>query len=409
MSRISTNIPALTASFQLNRNVFQLNTSLNRLATGLKINRGADNPAGLIASENLRSQLRGLEAASANIDRAGAVLSVAESGMGQVGSLLRDLDGLVVAAANTAGMSKGERQALQLQANSILQTIDRLGGNTAFAGNKQLDGGMAFVLSEVSSQVADVRVTGASLAGGESVQVDVAVTQAAEQGQAALDFNGAQVDLGGSGGSFVFSVEGEMGEVEITVASGATLEDVAAAVNANVSETGVEASVEDGRVVVGGDAYGSESFVSVEIVDDGGASGGSTGVYTFVEGDPSQIDLASQVAFAVNALVRDDGRDVAGTINGQLAYGQGTTLSVSSEALSISVTLGTGAAGPGQANAVSTGTLYGAMTITGGPTFQIAGNAGPGGRVGFGIPEVSTRTLGRSGSGSSASSSMVVS
>jgi flagellin len=403
VSRISTNIPALTASFQLNRNVFRLNTSLNRLATGLKINRGADNPAGLIASENLRSHLRGLEAASSNIDRAHAVLSVAETGMSQVGSLLRDLDGLVVAAANTAGMSKGERQALQLQADSILQTIDRLGVSTGFAGSKQLDGSRAFVMSDVSSQVADVTVTGASLAGGESVLVDVAVTQAAEKAQVALDFDGAQVDLGSSGDTFVFSVEGELGEVELTVTSGATLEDVAAAVNAHSSEVGVEASVEDGRVVLRGDSYGSESFVSVEILDDGGAAGGTTGVYTFVEGDPAQVDVASQVAFAVSATVRDEGRDVAGTINGQLGFGEGTTLSVSSQSLSISISLGTGAVGPGQANAVSTGTLYGALTITGGPTFQIAADAGPAGRIGFGLPEVSTRTLGRSGSGSSTS------
>ena len=178
MSRISTNIPALRANFALNRNVFRLNTSLNRLATGLRINRGADDPAGLISSQNLLSHLRGLEAASSNIDRAHAVLGVAESGMSEVGSLLRDLNGLVVSAANTAGMSKGERQALQMQANSILQAIDRLGGSTSFAGSKQLDGSRAFVLSDVSSQVSSVSVHGSNLAGGESVQVSVTVTQA---------------------------------------------------------------------------------------------------------------------------------------------------------------------------------------------------------------------------------------
>ncbi|MCH8887832.1 MAG: hypothetical protein IIC13_14705, partial [SAR324 cluster bacterium] len=76
------------------------------------------------------------------------------------------------------------------------------------------------------------------------------------------------------------------------VASGATLEDVAASVNSHTGETGVEASVEDGRVVLRSESFGSDTFVSVEIVDDGGVTGTTTGVYTFVEGDAAQIDLA---------------------------------------------------------------------------------------------------------------------
>ena len=123
MSRISTNVPALTANFALNRNVFRLNTSLNRLATGLRINRGADDPAGLIASQNLLSHLRGLEAASSNIDRAHAVLGVAETGLSQVCSLLRDLNGPVVSAAHPARLAKGERQAPQAQDHPIITTL----------------------------------------------------------------------------------------------------------------------------------------------------------------------------------------------------------------------------------------------------------------------------------------------
>ena len=66
MSRINTNVTALISSRILNNNNADLNQSLQRLSTGLRINRGADDPAGLIASENLRKQIRGTEVAIKN-------------------------------------------------------------------------------------------------------------------------------------------------------------------------------------------------------------------------------------------------------------------------------------------------------------------------------------------------------
>ncbi|MCH9057966.1 MAG: flagellin, partial [Planctomycetes bacterium] len=273
---IGSSSPGLLNS--LNRSTFQINRTLNRLATGLAIRRAADNPAGLIASENLRSQLSALEAASRNIDRAHGVLAVAETGLSEVGNLLRKLDGLVVAAANTGGMSKSERQALQLEADSILQAINRTGASTIFAGQRQLDGSRSFVVSDVSSQISAVTVTSSNLAGGESLRVDIAVTQAAERAQVALDFSGTTVELAQPGETLVFRVRGGAGEVELNVSSGTTLEEVTATINAHTGETGVEATVEDGRVVLRSGAYGGDETVTVEIVDDGQVTGATTGI-----------------------------------------------------------------------------------------------------------------------------------
>jgi flagellin len=80
MSRINTNIPSLVAQRVLNKNNVGLNTSLNRLSTGLKINTGKDDPAGLIASENLRSTKVAIGAAIQNISRANNVIATAEGG-----------------------------------------------------------------------------------------------------------------------------------------------------------------------------------------------------------------------------------------------------------------------------------------------------------------------------------------
>ncbi|RMD64654.1 MAG: flagellin, partial [Planctomycetota bacterium] len=138
MSRINTNVQSLIAQRVLNQNNRSLSTSLERLSTGLRINRGADDPAGLIASENLRAEKSALSSAISNTERAEQVINIAEGGLQEVSGLLNELQGLVTATANDAGLSSEEKKANQLQIDSILQTIDRLANSTSFQGTKLL-------------------------------------------------------------------------------------------------------------------------------------------------------------------------------------------------------------------------------------------------------------------------------
>ena len=111
MSSINTNIPSLIAQRTLANQNMSLNKSLERLSTGLRINRGADDPAGLIASENLRADQQAIKSAIGNAQRAEQVVNVAEGGLQEVNSLLTELQGLVGASANEAGLSQEEKQA----------------------------------------------------------------------------------------------------------------------------------------------------------------------------------------------------------------------------------------------------------------------------------------------------------
>ena len=126
MSRINTNVQSLIAQRVLGMNNKALSTSLERLSTGLRINRGKDDPAGLIASEVLRSEIKAIGAAIGNAERADQVVNIAEGGLGEISNLLTELQGLVTSSANSAGLSKEEKEANQLQIDSILQTIDRI-------------------------------------------------------------------------------------------------------------------------------------------------------------------------------------------------------------------------------------------------------------------------------------------
>src|SRR5438309_9524823 len=118
MSRINTNVSSLVAQRVLRTNNNNLNTSLQRLSTGLKINTGADDPAGLIASEALKAEQTGITTAIDNANRATNIIGTAEGGLNEVSSLLNQLQGLVNQSANTGGLSQDEIKANQLQVHS---------------------------------------------------------------------------------------------------------------------------------------------------------------------------------------------------------------------------------------------------------------------------------------------------
>src|SRR5436189_4975919 len=113
MSRINTNIPSLQATHRLAANQGDLSIRLQRLSTGLRINSGKDDPAGLIASENLRRDITSINTAISNTERADQLIATADSALGQVSGLLNDIRGLVVSAANTGVLSDEQVAANQ--------------------------------------------------------------------------------------------------------------------------------------------------------------------------------------------------------------------------------------------------------------------------------------------------------
>src|SRR5688500_15226176 len=120
MTRINTNVSSLIAQTNLSRVNGDLQNRLTRLSTGLRINSGKDDPAGLIASEALRSNIIATEKAITNSERANQLIATADSALGQVSQLLNDIRGLVSEAANTGALSDEQIEANQLQIDSSL-------------------------------------------------------------------------------------------------------------------------------------------------------------------------------------------------------------------------------------------------------------------------------------------------
>ena len=114
--------------------------SLVQSATGLRINRGADDPAGLIAAERLGQTLAVLDAETSANERASGQAAAAEGVLGDVSELLGQAKALVNANANAAALSAYEKSANQAEIDSILSAVDRLSASTTFGGRKLLDG-----------------------------------------------------------------------------------------------------------------------------------------------------------------------------------------------------------------------------------------------------------------------------
>ena len=393
MSRINSNVSSLTAQRVLGQNNKNLGVSLERLSTGLRISRGKDDPAGLIASENLRAEKSAINAAIGNSERADQVMNIAEGGLQEISSLLTELQGLLTTSANGAGLAESEKEANQLQIDSILQTIDRVAGATSFQGTKLLNGNFDYKTSEINAGVSDINVRGAKFDGAEQ-RVDAIVTASAQQGGFLMSFGGTSLDLGGSPtGAFTIEISGSLGNRELQFASTQTVTQITDAINAVTDVTGVVASGNGNVVALESESFGSREFVSLKVIDDAGQTAGGGGSIATYAGDfEDATDLNTAIAFTASDAtngVRDDGQDIAGTINGLLATGRGKTLSVNSDFLDVEFTASTTVS---QTLGAISG---GAFTITGGGAdFQLAADVNIAGKVSIGIGDISARKLG---------------
>lgn len=183
MTRINTNVSSLVGRNNLREANASLSQSLTRLSTGIRINTGKDDPAGLIASENLRSDITSIERAIGNTDRANQVIATADSALGQVSSLLNDIRGLVTESANSGALSDEQISANQLQVDSSLEALNRIAQTTTFQGRRLLDGSLDFLTNSGANPTAisNVQIDQANLGATGAVAVDVNVTAAATQ------------------------------------------------------------------------------------------------------------------------------------------------------------------------------------------------------------------------------------
>ena len=368
MSRINTNVNSLIAQRVLRKNNDQLNNSLARLSTGLKINKGADDPAGLIAGENLRQEKAGIAQAIDNAERASNIVGTAEGGLAEISNLLTELQTLVGQAANTGGLSQEEVQANQLQVDSILGTVNRIAGSTSFQGTKLLNGNYAYTTSSVAgSAFGNIQVNSARLSDGATMNVVVEVTNSATKG--GVQFDGTATAL--PAGNITIEVAGNNGTEQLSFAGSSSLASIATAINSLTDATGVTASASADKIDFKSSGYGSDQFVSVRAVSGSFTVSGTGG--------------------------KDFGSDAAVKVNGVTAEAKGTSVTFRTAQLDIEFDMTS--AGDTVDGAVITSGLNNGETKTmgitgGGATFALGSKVTETDKASLGIQSVTTGSLG---------------
>jgi len=173
MFRLNTNILAMTAQRSLFQASIELQTQMERLSSGLRINRAADDPAGLSMAEGMRAQLAGQRTANDNMSRTITLLQTADSGLEQIGSMLIRLKELAEQAADGT-LNQSNRSGLSTEAAALIAEIDRVASSTTFNGISLIDSAgtagsrtnLTFYVGDgTASSAASTQVVGLALKG----------------------------------------------------------------------------------------------------------------------------------------------------------------------------------------------------------------------------------------------------
>ena len=279
---------------------------------------------------------------------------MAEGGLQEIANLLVEMKGLVGSSANEAGLSQEEKDANQLQIDSILQTINRLANDTSFQGSKLLNGNFDYLTTGVNTALLDdVTINAARLADGSTLEVNITTITSAQTAEVYLSTTATYTAAGS--GSITIEVTSNDGVQQFTFASGTTQASIITSINSFTAATGVSAVQASGnanRVEFRSLGYGSNAFVRVKQL----------------EGANTNRVQATETGGTATADVKDFGRDATVTINGTSALN------------------------------VAAGTET--FTITGGgANFNLSPDVSLSGKVSLGIETVTTGNMGSSSIG----------
>jgi len=158
---INTNVASLNAQRNLTKSQSALNTSLQRLSSGLRINSAKDDAAGLAISERFTTQIRGLDQATRNANDGISLAQTGEGALAEVTSNLQRIRELAVQAANATN-SASDRAALDLEVQQRIAEIDRTAAQTSFNSQKILDGTFGNATFQVGANVGETISVGLS-------------------------------------------------------------------------------------------------------------------------------------------------------------------------------------------------------------------------------------------------------
>ena len=249
---VNTNVASLNTQRNLNATSKGLDTSLQRLSTGLRINSAKDDAAGLQISNRLTSQINGLNVAVRNANDGISLSQTAEGALQQSTGILQRMRDLALQAANGSN-GASERAALQGEVAQLQQEINRIAESTSFGGRKVLDGTFGSQSFQVGANAFEtisvsIGAAGAANIGANRFNSTVSDTTNSQDGIAAsavggfTDYTTAVGYSSSPATTDGLTINGKLGNASVALTSGSSAREVANGVNSVSDATGVNAS-----------------------------------------------------------------------------------------------------------------------------------------------------------------------
>jgi len=260
-SVINTNVASLNAQRNLSASQSSLNTSIQRLSSGLRINSAKDDAAGLAISDRMNSQIKGMNQATRNANDGVSMAQTAEGALSSSGDILQRIRELAVQSSNSSN-SSSDRKALQTEVTQLTSELNRISDTTEFNGQKLLDGSMGTANFQVGANAGQlISMTGSNFQtntyGNNTIASDGAKAGAASNAAAGtITINGSQ------GTATVNTTVAVAADPDAGTAAvkGSTAKSIAADINNATSTTGVTASAKTDMNIKMAGAGASYSF-----------------------------------------------------------------------------------------------------------------------------------------------------
>ncbi|ART79739.1 flagellin [Oceanisphaera avium] len=307
---VNTNVTGMTAQRNLTQSSNALATSMERLATGSRINSAKDDAAGLQISNRLNSQVRGLGVAMKNANDGISIAQTAEGAMNESTNVLQRMRDLALQSANGTNSAE-DRKAIQKEVSALQSELTRIAETTSFGGQKLIDGSFGSRTLQVganANETIDLQLKSVAADKIGSNRFTLAGSAGAGLGEAALGTdNGVTTSA--------FTLKGMGDNKALTIAANATAKDIASAINGVSADTGITA---EARTAAKLDSLAAAGKVSFDL-------NGSS-----ISANINSVDDLSALADAINSKSTDSG--IKATVDG----GALTLVSASGEDIKIS-------------------------------------------------------------------------
>ncbi|MBM7551569.1 flagellin [Thalassobacillus pellis] len=349
--RINHNIAALNTYRQLGQANNAMGNSMEKLSSGLRINKAGDDAAGLAISEKMRGQIRGLDMAAKNAQDGISLIQTAEGALNETHSILQRMRELSVQSANDTNTAS-DRSEIQKEIDQLTDEVDRIANNTEFNTKKLLTGAIGAKVDN-GDQISSLQTSSNTAAGTYNINLATGSVALAEKAKVEIATTTGTDTVSGNG-TLEIDVNGS--KTVVTIEAGEKLSDVADRISNSVAGVTAKYDSDNDKFIVESTEVGSDQTVTVTesttnaLTSTTDVASGLSGTGTDVDLvagdiqdassanigfslDGNNVKLDNGISFEVTAVDKDVDITVSDSLTFQIGANEGQNLSLAINAM----------------------------------------------------------------------------